>query len=680
MTVRIDWLLKRGLRKTLMTALIVGGTLPALFIGWQAYSTATSTMSETVGKSYEQLAANVADVIDRNLFERYGDVQAFGVNEAVRDQRNWYQVGSERNKVAAVANDYVSLYGIYSISMVVDTQGKVIAVNDKDAAGKPIDTAAIYGERFADAAWFRDALAGKFLQAPGSPLTGTVVEDVHVNETAKKVYGGEGLSLTFSAPFKGSDGKVLGVWHNIATFSFVEDIVVATVNDLKRQGKPNFQLAIVDRADKLLVDYDPAHDGSEAVRHDMNVLLRKGGTEAGLTFGQNVAAGEAGYGRNFNSEKGIWQMAGYSPSKGALGFAGLSWGVIAALPEADYLADIHALGYRILVSFALAVLALAGAARWLSGKVADPILTGMQSLDEGAHQVLSAAAQVASSSQSLAQGATEQASSLEETSASMAEMASMTNANAASSREAAKLMSAVDGRVQESTQLLASMTQAMSDIRDSSARVSKIIKTIDEIAFQTNILALNAAVEAARAGEAGMGFSVVADEVRNLAQRSAQAAKDTAGLIEESIQKSQEGSERSERVASAIGGIVDDLARVKGLVDQVSEASSQQAQGIEQVSQAIGQMERVTQTTAATAEESAAASEELSAQAETTRGTVRDLSAQLTGAQESAPTAPRPAAGGAKVIRHRAASAPQEASSAADEAFPMDNTGTFGSF
>src|SRR5262245_61573060 len=171
----------------------------------------------------------------------------------------------------------------------------------------------------------------------------------------------------------------------------------------------------------------------------------------------------------------------------------------------------------------------------------------------------------------------------------------------------------------------------MTAIRESRKKVAKIIKVIDEIAFHTNILALNAAVEAARAGEAGMGFAVVAGEVRNLAQRSAQAAKDTASLLEESIARSQEGAGRVEQVASSIAAITENVARVKGMVEEVRQASRQQAQGIDQVTQAIAQMESVTQTTAATAEESAAASEELNAQAEQSMAVVRRLERLVSG-------------------------------------------------
>lgn len=261
-------------------------------------------------------------------------------------------------------------------------------------------------------------------------------------------------------------------------------------------------------------------------------------------------------------------------------------------------------------------------------------------LAEGAEQITSAASQVASSSQTLAQGASEQASSLEETSSSSEEITSMTRKNAENSQAAAAVMGEVDQRVAEGNRTLEQMIQSMQEITGSSDKISKIIKVIDEIAFQTNILALNAAVEAARAGEAGMGFAVVADEVRSLAQRSAQAAKDTASLIEESITKSNEGSQRLEHVAKVIHAITESAAKVKTLVDEVNLGSQEQARGIEHISKAIAEMDRVTQANAASAEQSASASEEMSAQAASLQNIARELR-QLVGGGESAKSAPQ---------------------------------------
>lgn len=257
-------------------------------------------------------------------------------------------------------------------------------------------------------------------------------------------------------------------------------------------------------------------------------------------------------------------------------------------------------------------------------------------LHEGAEQITSAAGQVASASQSLAQGASEQAASLEETSSSSEEITSMTRKNAENSQTAAAVMAEVDQRVAEGNRTLEEMVQSMQEITGSSDKISKIIKVIDEIAFQTNILALNAAVEAARAGEAGMGFAVVADEVRSLAQRSAQAAKDTASLIEESIAKSNQGSQRLEHVAQVIHAITESAGKVKTLVDEVNLGSQEQARGIEQISKSIAEMDRVTQANAASAEQSASASQQMSAQAEALQNVARELRALVGGIDDDA--------------------------------------------
>jgi methyl-accepting chemotaxis protein len=256
----------------------------------------------------------------------------------------------------------------------------------------------------------------------------------------------------------------------------------------------------------------------------------------------------------------------------------------------------------------------------------------VQELTAGAGQVAAAAEQLSGAAQSMSQDASSQAAALEETSASMEEMASMTRQNAENSHQGAQLMGQVDKHVSESERVLQGMVTSMQGIQESTSKVSRIIKTVDEIAFQTNILALNAAVEAARAGEAGMGFAVVADEVRNLAQRALQAAKDTSSLIETAISNAQEGDRRVREVAESITAISGSVGQAKRLVDEVSAASLQQTQGIDQVSKAILELEQLTQRTAANSEESAAASEELSSQAEVTMSVVARLN-ELVGAR-----------------------------------------------
>ncbi len=307
-----------------------------------------------------------------------------------------------------------------------------------------------------------------------------------------------------------------------------------------------------------------------------------------------------------------------------------------------------------------------GLAWSITRSITRPIDRVIASLTAGAEQVSSASGQVASSSSFLAEGASEQAANLEETSSSLEEMSSMTRQSADNSRQADAMSREARDAATRGVAAVSEMGVAIELIKDSSDRTAKIIKTIDEIAFQTNLLALNAAVEAARAGEAGKGFAVVAEEVRSLAQRSAEAAKNTSTLIEESQQRAVKGVATSAEVADALEQISVSVGRVTLLAAEIAAASEEQAQGIEQVNTAVAQMDRVTQSNAANAEESASASEELSAQAKelmemvglliaTVRGANSADARSVTAAAHTAGNASRGASGAGTMVRSRMA-------------------------
>lgn len=245
---------------------------------------------------------------------------------------------------------------------------------------------------------------------------------------------------------------------------------------------------------------------------------------------------------------------------------------------------------------------------------------------ESAGRVATAASQVSSTSQSLAQGASEQSAALERTSHTTSEITTVTRSNTDNVRSMSELMRKSRQVVGLANQVLDEMVVSMRDINSSSDKISRIIKVIDEIAFQTNILALNAAVEAARAGNAGLGFAVVADEVRNLAQRCAGAAKDTAGLIEESISTSKEGKNKLDQVTNSVRALTDHTEQLGTLVGQVSDGSVKQATGMEEISEAVTQIGQVTQKAAASAQESASAGSELSAEADNLNELVLEFS------------------------------------------------------
>jgi hypothetical protein len=268
------------------------------------------------------------------------------------------------------------------------------------------------------------------------------------------------------------------------------------------------------------------------------------------------------------------------------------------------------------------------ASRRVSGKLRELVVV----LKSGAGEITDASREVSASSSSLSSGASEQAASLEQTSALSTEISGMAVKNRGNSQMVVELMTSSQGQFEQANQALGEMVTAMDGIHTSSAKISHIIRMIDEIAFQTNILALNAAVEAARAGEAGLGFAVVADEVRGLAQRCAQAARDTAALIEDSTAKTRDGKDKVRLVATAIRQITEESQKVKRLVDEVSRGSDQQAQGIGEIGKAITQMDQVTRRTAAVAEQGSAAAGKLNTQTDVLKDVVEQLTVTVGGA------------------------------------------------
>ena len=260
-----------------------------------------------------------------------------------------------------------------------------------------------------------------------------------------------------------------------------------------------------------------------------------------------------------------------------------------------------------------------------------PLKKAISGLTAGANHISAAAGEVAGAGQQLAEGATEQAASLEETSASMEEISSMTRRSADNAQETHAVMTDVNSVASQAAASMQQLTSAMGEISSASDKTSKIIKTIDEIAFQTNLLALNAAVEAARAGEAGAGFAVVANEVRSLAMRAADAAKETAALIEQTVSKVQEGTVLVNRTNDEFNKVSAGTGKISALINEISSAAKEQTDGVSQINIALQEMDTVVQSNAATAEESASASEELFAESNTLLGHVRELQALITG-------------------------------------------------
>lgn len=348
-----------------------------------------------------------------------------------------------------------------------------------------------------------------------------------------------------------------------------------------------------------------------------------------------------------------------------------------------------------IIGLIMAVVIGIALAFYIIRSIVKPMTSVVQMLTEANSQVVSAAEQISSSSQSLAEGASEQAGSVEQISATIEQSTSINNQNNENSREADMLAKATNESAMTGNEKIQQLSKAMDKITESSERIAKIIKTIDEIAFQTNLLALNAAVEAARAGEHGLGFAVVADEVKNLAQRSADAAKETANIIEEAIEEIKGGNQIAKATNESFVEILDKAKKTSDLIGEISISIKEQTEGMNQISSAMGQVDQITQQNAANSEETVAAAEQLNAQAQSMMTSVHEVSKQVgykvDGEEETAHLShhsgyTKPSHGGASKkssaqkkpmsIAHQPKKAtksqPAQRSSREDDVFPLD--------
>lgn len=357
----------------------IGGKLAALLLifglvsasmMYFVFMSSGETFRAAFRKPNEQLAVAIGDTVDRNLFERYGDVQAFGMNAAAHEPINWLDE-SQSNPLIEAMNGYMTGYGIYRAMFLLDNDGEVIAVNTVNNTGKSLDTKALLGRNFANASWFKSARDGHFLEGSDG-FTGTAVgKSQHIDFIAK-LYGDDGFVIPFSAPVKDASGKVIGVWANFADFGLVEEIVATFHAGLEAEGKGDAELIILDKDGTVLVDYDPHVTGSTTYVRDPKVI----GVEnlaKNIDVAKRAVKGEKGTDYSFDPKKDMLQVASFAHTTGAYSYPGLGWSVLVRAHQDDVYAALWSANATMLFALAIGALLCGGVGFAIGNYAAKPL-------------------------------------------------------------------------------------------------------------------------------------------------------------------------------------------------------------------------------------------------------------------------------------------------------------------
>jgi methyl-accepting chemotaxis protein len=655
--------MKLTIKKKLLVVCLGLAIVPMLILMAVMYRVQQS-ISQSYAEQCQATASRFADTIDRNLFERYGDVQAFSVNETIFRKDDWYKDGVETQLVKAM-NSYVDLYDIYYLTLLVDLQGKVIAVNTKNHEGKPIETASLYAKNFSKEKWFNDAKAGNFFTSADSTVSGTVVEDVYADADVQGIYSDEGLTIGFAAPVEDEGGNIIAVWKNYAKFALVEEIAESAYARMKKAGYSTAEFTLFDGQGRLILDLAPATSRSELVKRDLGQILKFSAKGNGNAVVDTLLSGKAGSMANAQHYRvpGLMLVTGYAPLQGALGFRGMDWYALVGVQKQEMLAPIYKAQTWVVVSIVGVILTASLVSLLFANSITRPIIATVETLrnmdlthrlddqrsDEmgqlaksfnsfldsiqaivkqlatNSSVLTSASTQLSSTAEELSQGTSESrsqsatvSSAAEEMSINMKNMASSTESMSSGVRLVASSIEQMTATIEEiaknaetsasvageAARLADVSNQRIGELGSAAEEIGKVIDVIQDIAEQTNLLALNATIEAARAGEAGKGFAVVATEVKELAKQTAAATDD----IRRRIEAIQGTTGQAVESILSIGEVIN---RVNTVSRTIASAVEEQSITTKEISRSITQAAESADTIARSVSESAAASQEI---------------------------------------------------------------------
>ncbi len=610
---------KNHLRVSIKTKIVVAACtivlVSAMIDSIKMLGEFNSRKNETL-RLFSSLANQVNESISAQFFERYGDVQAFALNPTLFNT-------NDAQAISQTLNKYVSLYGIYDLIVYVDPQGKFIASNTQAVSGAKIDWEALAQVNYAEKDWFRSAHMGNFTEDKEKGFSNTYVEDLQIDPLSSMAYGKKMYGNSFSTRVVGPDGKELGVLVARANAHWIENELKSTYDNAQSNGFKSVEILILNKQGVVFLDYNPSVDGESVVR-DFNILTKLNLIDKGYPGAREVSESRTGREIVMNNVKNLEQIIAYQPVNSKKFIQGLGWGILVTASTSEVFTNLEK-NKQLLIWFSIGSTLFFGIASYIfASSLSRKFSLVSEKLKETAEHTSKMAGRLADSSRSVAEASGEQSAAVQETVSSMAEISSMISQTNQNLRECTDIAAKVSSKSEHGNLIMSRLASAMEGVSNSNHQLQSIANIISEVSakttvindivFKTQLLSINASIEAARAGQHGKGFSVVAEEVGNLAQMSGTAAKEIQLLIADShkavqqiIEVTQSRTTESQTVASeALGAFSEIASGVRAINERlqgVGQATKEQELGISQITVAMNQMDQTTQRNSAIAGE-----------------------------------------------------------------------------
>lgn len=637
----MKFLTKTSLRTKLLGLSIVTVVITGLG-AWVSLQAMMSSFEHTIIGEIENFSVKISESIAAQFFERYGDVQAFAINDSVRS--------GEFNRIKSALDSYVGLYGIYDVILVVDKKGRYVGSNSKDASGREVNFDRLKSKNYSSEKWFQAVISNQTSDMKEKNFAGTYFEDYIEDNVVSAAFDKKSYGSSFSAAIRDESGEILGVITNRASDKWIQPDIVAAYSMLKGIGLESAEIIIFNEKGQYIQELREAKFNSEHI-------LSKSYFDTNKEFKSLVDKKIKGSYRGNEVSSNSDEIIAFSKINSLKWIDQFNWVISVHVASEEAFRSESSAKNQFMILMAIASVLALTISVLFSVYISKTFNSATTLLSKNSDELNEASIRIAAQSTELSESATEQAAALQETMSAVDEISAMVEKNAEAAGRSKEVSENSKQAAERGRGIVEQMIQAMGEIDTANNEISREMnesnqqlgeitqlindigsktKVINEIVFQTKLLSFNASVEAARAGEYGKGFSVVAEEVGNLAQMSGNAAKEISSLLEESVRKVNqivaESKNRVDRIIQsskhkvdagaqvardcneALEEILTNVANVDNLVSEIAVASNEQSAGIKEISKAVGQMEQVTQQNSTVAQESSTAAEQLRVQ------------------------------------------------------------------